>query len=203
MAIDSTNRKGDTMLPLKYGDIERDFHAMPESSQIKLANEGFTHWLGNRANSRAAGKVKALDGVTDVAEWRKSEDNEAQFQAWLSEVRDEFLRDMDEGTMSHREGGPRKVKTLEDFKIEAAVRWLKHAIKSSKGKPLPSDPNAMYELDDVTISVGELIQRKINGRDAKQILSEAEGEFRNYNRKRENATRAAIGGATAAESLGI
>ena len=157
---------------LRWGSHERLPVDMPAITLLRLAQEGFTHYLGNRVSSK-------------ITAWRKTDEgkgaDDAGIEAKAEEFRAEFLKAMDEGTLGHRvaSAGPR-VTGFDAILRAVCVEWLKAKLGASGVKMPTGDKTVSVRGKDYTRE--QLVEQTVARADkveyAKGVTLKAEAERR-------------------------
>lgn len=169
MSNEDENDEGKT---LKWGKHERLPGDLPAITLLRLAQEGFTHYLGNRVSSK-------------ITAWRKTDEgkgaDDAGIEAKAEEFRSEFLAAMDEGKLGSRvaSAGPRA--TGFDAILRAVcVEWLKAKLGASGVKMPTGDKTVSVRGKDYTREqlVEQTVERADKVEYAKGVSLRAEAERR-------------------------
>lgn len=163
---------------LVYGDITVDFDALPPVSQVALASEGLTHYLGNRVASRshawAQGENQAKSTDKEVVKaWKET--NASTLAAKEAEFRAETVAALIDGSIGTRSGGPRlsPIDTVKRTiaREDIATMLRSNGIKVPKGEETLTTKDGAFTMD-------ALIERRLaNETTGPDITKRAEKEL--------------------------
>ena len=136
---------------LSYGNFSIDFASLPAASQDAIANEGFTHYLGNRVASKVVGSFRSAARAEYIKvnggdAWKalsKAEQTSAEkdgippsdspeYQAALDAARAETFEAMKAGTLGVSERAP----SMSPFDAEVAKFVKEQVLDILKGQGL-------------------------------------------------------------------
>ncbi len=198
-------------MEITYGtNIKLDSSTFPEATTKALLSFGVAHFLGNVQASKIVGRIRGKDGLNKadatkeaVKAWREA--NPQLITKWSAEFEAEALKELVEGKIGVRAGGPRLDPVEAEFKKLVMARIK--SILEGVGMKMPKAEDEVLTFGDGVTRTLPAMVRNVTAKEGDSLRKTAEANVaaaaRRAKQAKDKVEQVKAAGTVTADALGI